>query len=362
MFNRIAVAAVAAAVVIGLALWFFRPPGGVTVAAAELMQDKVAKTKSVTLTLKMGDRLQGTEQCLADGRARFDSPDGDYFIVDPGTQRCLTVSPANKQAVLFHGFYSRMPENFYHIIRDIRKDTIKSLGSERVNGRRTDVFVAKLTIGKEEREVKVWIDPESKLPVQLDLTDVPRWGTGRYELHTAVDIVFDQPVDEARFSTEPPEGYTVREEGVKVQPPPSTDAQLLLEVKPKEGLGPIKFGMTKAEVIEKLGQPDKIDQKGTALDYLSRGYSFIVSPQRGVRIIQCFTQDTFVVRVRNFAGKTKDGIGMGSSAADLVRVFGEPDRREQEELTTRLDYSKKLGMEFTLFGDKLVQFMMQPVP
>src|SRR5262249_49651449 len=98
MFNRIAVAAVAAAVLIGLALWFVRPPVGVTVAAAELMQDRVAKTKSVTLTLKIGDRVEGTEQCLADGRARFEGPDDSYFIVDPGKQRCLTVSPKNKQA------------------------------------------------------------------------------------------------------------------------------------------------------------------------------------------------------------------------------------------------------------------------
>ena len=72
-------------------------------------------------------------------------------------------------------------------------------------------------------------------------------------------------------------------------------------------------------------------------------------------------QATFVVKVKDFAGKTKEGIGMGASAAEIIKAYGEPDATEKEEDTTRLLYRKKLGLEFTLGKDKLVQFSLSPV-
>jgi hypothetical protein len=66
--------------------------------------------------------------------------------------------------------------------------------------------------------------------------------------------------------------------------------------------------------------------------------------------------------VKDFAGKTTEGIGMGAKEADIVKAYGEPDVKETEEQTTRLGYRKKLGLDFTLFNDKLVQFTLSKVP
>jgi hypothetical protein len=143
-------------------------------------------------------------------------------------------------------------------------------------------------------------------------------------------------------------------------PAPNENAAALIVI-PKEGLGPVKFGMSKQEVIDRLGQPDKIDQRGTSLDYSSRGFAVIVSPTHGARMLMFYTQKTIIVKINDFAGKTKEGIGMGASAAEIIKAYGKPEAKETEEITTRLTYRKSLGMEFTLFNDKLVMFSMSAV-
>ena len=75
----------------------------------------------------------------------------------------------------------------------------------------------------------------------------------------------------------------------------------------------------------------------------------------------CYTQATFVVKVKDFTGKTKEGVGTGAKSTDIVKAFGEADATEKEEEMTRLSY-RKLGLEFTLANDKLVQFSLTPRP
>ena len=56
-----------------------------------------------------------------------------------------------------------------------------------------------------------WVDTLSKLPVQIEVTSEStdlNMGQSRWVLS---DFVFDQPVDESLVSTEPPQGYAVRE-------------------------------------------------------------------------------------------------------------------------------------------------------
>jgi outer membrane lipoprotein-sorting protein len=340
--------------------------GGWIVAPARLafadVKDKVEKTRSVTIkatTTVDGKSTSERTIIMADGRVRMEDADGSYSVIDPKTERSLAVNLKNKTALLIRGYYNRMPTNIYQIIRDIRKDEVRKLPAEKIDGKATEVFIAKFKMAELEQELKVWVDPKSELPLRLEMTY--KVGLKQPEQRAVMDLVFDQPVDEKLFSTEPPEGYKLRDEGVK-EPPTEEVKPVVLQVLPKEGIGPIKFGMTQQEVIDKIGKPDKIDQRGGAMDYLSRGYSIMVRPKRGVVAIICYSQAAFAVKVKDFAGKTKDGIGIGSSAADIKKAYGEPDAAETEEATIRLNYSKKLGMEFTLFSDKLVQFSISQVP
>ena len=362
--TRYAAALIALAATVVLVLWLANPFGGPSLAFADV-QKKVQQTKSVTMTFNGhdgdGKQQSGTAYALADGRMRIEDSDGSYNVIDPKRERSLAVNPAKKEALLIKSYHNPGPADVYQLLRDIRKNEVKKLPAEQVNNQPAEVFMAKVKMGDVELELKVWVEPKSQLPVRFEVADKDKIGRER---KMTIDVKFDQPLDEKLFSTDPPEGYTLRSEGIEGPPVERVEDEKTLkpEVKPKVGLGPVTFGMTKDQVIEKLGKPDKIDQKGMALDYLSRGYSILVSPQRGVMMINCYTQATFVLKVKDFAGKTTEGIGMGAKEADIVKAYGEPDSKETEEQTTRLSYRKKLGIEFTLFNDKLVQFTLSKVP
>jgi outer membrane lipoprotein-sorting protein len=369
MISRLAALAAAVAALLAVGVWLFSPSTG-GLAFADV-QEKVKQTKTVKVRYAWdagkGAAVVITAYFLADGRARLEDPNGGggYTTIDPKRERSLTVDPAAKQAVLIRGYHYPGPADVYRLMREIRNDEIQRFPPENVDGRTAEVFLAKLKGTADYTpvpdEYRVYVDAKTKLPFRLE-GSLPG-ENGEPGTRVRFDLEFDKALDEKLFSTEPPSGYALRTEGVEKPAAPTADPDKLTPVViAKEGIGAVKFGMTKKEVIDALGEPDKIDQRGMALDYLSRGYSILVSPQRGVMMIQCYTQATFVVKVKDFAGQTREGVRMGMSAADIVKVYGEPDLKEKDEATTRLGYRRKLGFEFTLFNDKLVQFSLSRVP
>lgn len=138
-----------------------------------------------------------------------------------------------------------------------------------------------------------------------------------------------------------------------------------MRVTPLVGIGPVEFGMTKEDVIERLGEPDAIQDKGLSLLYLSKGFSILVHPQLGVRNFNCFTRiaipPNLQHRAKNFEGATQEGIAMGSTEAQIMAAYGKPSTRKVQGRQTNLTYDN-LRLYFTLFSDRLVQFiMMAPV-
>ena len=124
------------------------------------------------------------------------------------------------------------------------------------------------------------------------------------------------------------------------------------------GVGPVKFGMSKEQVTEYLGEPDKIEGTGQGLNYVaSKGISLLVSPTRGVMAIDCWSENYPLGTVSNFAGKTKEGIGMNAGRAEIVAAYGEPDRTSSNGPLTTLHYGK-LQTQFALMRDKLVNLKM----
>jgi len=157
--------------------------------------------------------------------------------------------------------------------------------------------------------------------------------------------------------------------GCKKQAPPPEEKQeetpiageeaLLIE--PGVGVGPIKFGMTKEEVIKSFGEPDKIEGGGAGLNYVSsKGISFLVHPARGVRAIDCWSKEypfPFAA-ISTFIGKTKEGIGMGASREQIEAAYGRPDQVTTQGPLTTLRYNK-LQMHFMLMQGKLVSIKME---
>ena len=170
--------------------------------------------------------------------------------------------------------------------------------------------------------------------------------------------------------TEPPEtsGTPVQPDPAPV-PPGTVDDEM--QVVPLVGVGPVKFGMSRGQVLAVLGQPERTEGGGVAIYYLtSRGVHFLIDPRRGVRSIECWSAQypkPFPGMV-TFSGKTDKGIGMGASREEIVAAYGEPEtveekivhvyvgpeRVDSEHLLENLQYSQ-LRMTFVLTEGHLVK-------
>ena len=92
------------------------------------------------------------------------------------------------------------------------------------------------------------------------------------------------------------------------------------------------------------------------LNYGSRGLFLGVSKTLGVTLITCVAQKVMAFRIRDFTGKTDQGISLGANLNDLIRVYGIPSHKEAKQGNTELSYSK-LQADFTLVDDKLVRMI-----
>ena len=123
-----------------------------------------------------------------------------------------------------------------------------------------------------------------------------------------------------------------------------------LIIEPLVGFASVQFGMSQDEITKYFGQPDKVhtQTKGTKLNYVaSKGLGFEVDSEFGLVKIQCWSKswpEKLPFRVANFAGKTKEGIGIGSTREQIISAYGQPDR-------TGTDDNK--GIIETLFYDEL---------
>jgi hypothetical protein len=124
------------------------------------------------------------------------------------------------------------------------------------------------------------------------------------------------------------------------------------------GIGPAKFGMSKDQVIEHFGQPDKIEGKDVGLDYIaSKGLSFLLHPAKGLISIDCWSKEyPFpLAEIATFTGRTKEGLTMGASRKEIEATYGQPDSATAQGPLTVLQYDDIAAL-FTLKSDRLVKF------
>lgn len=127
------------------------------------------------------------------------------------------------------------------------------------------------------------------------------------------------------------------------------------------GVGPVRFGMSKEEVIKHLGQPDKeeVIQDVVRLDYISsRGLLFGLNPTVGVNYIKCYSKEyPGYPHVVTFAERTTKDVAMGASHNQIATAYGEPDRTASKGRLTILYYDN-LRSEMIITNDKLVGIKM----
>jgi len=133
-------------------------------------------------------------------------------------------------------------------------------------------------------------------------------------------------------------------------------------IEPLVGIGPVQFGMSKDEVIEHFGWPDKTySGEKTKLNYVpSRGLRFTVHAELGLQEISCWSEGMLPSGVTTFAGRTKEGIGIGATQEEIVAVYGQPDKTgtDSKEITQNLHYDK-LRAKFSLREGKLISMILE---
>jgi hypothetical protein len=101
---------------------------------------------------------------------------------------------------------------------------------------------------------------------------------------------------------------------------------LKLVLIPKEGCLPVKFGMTREEIVKILGKPDQFLGKH-CLDYSSTlGISLLVHSEKGLLALDCWSQeeksDEGILCGSTFVGKFPDGVTIGSTREEVEKAFG----------------------------------------
>ena len=80
--------------------------------------------------------------------------------------------------------------------------------------------------------------------------------------------------------------------------------------------------MTTQQVVAELGEPDQT--QNSALEYVNLGMLVVPSKDGHVQMVLCVDSRKGEPFTNSFAGHTKEGIGIGSSRADVIKAYGQP--------------------------------------
>jgi hypothetical protein len=133
----------------------------------------------------------------------------------------------------------------------------------------------------------------------------------------------------------------------------ASPANSVLLIIPQKSVGPVRADMTIPQVIAALGQPDK--RTGNFLHYVRSGFSVISNPgDESLRAIFCGDSlGRSGPMTRAFKGRTREGIGMGSTRAEVIAAYGTPSDARAAAINESLRY-EALGLTFTLAEGKVV--------
>lgn len=293
------------------------------------------------------------------------------------------------------------PRDLLVNLQNVQKNAVTSLGKKSFDGQELVGF--EVPSGYQSRRY-IWVDPESHLPVREEVT--PLEGnkpageksiqTGR-QPRSVVTYQFNVELSDALFSLDLLEGYKLVDSadfqmpGMELPNRPADFNASNYVITPGQGIGAVRFGMTKQQVIAVLGRPDSAEQfggftaeqqkamdeierkakdenwdmyrvnresarimrsvksferAGEGLFYRSLGFWVSVRDDTGVQGFTCSYQ-TGVFQM--FGGMTDRRISMNSTLADVKRVYGEPTETFEPKGSVIVTF-KELGLDFT-FGD-----------
>jgi outer membrane lipoprotein-sorting protein len=126
-------------------------------------------------------------------------------ILDGERSRMVILDAAKKSAMVLEN--TKPPEDIaaksIEYLRDLTGKDAKLVGRERIG----DVEAEGYRVEKHGGTIVAWVDPKSRLPVRIDVTNSFQDKPVRA---TLTDFQLDPPLDDALFRAEPPEGYEVQ--------------------------------------------------------------------------------------------------------------------------------------------------------
>jgi len=118
-------------------------------------------------------------------------------------------------------------------------------------------------------------------------------------------------------------------------------------IEPNLAVGKVRAGMNLEQVVALLGQPKR--QTASAATYPSLGLAVMLDPKGNV--IAVCGGDVMGPRgpfVEAFTAQTREGLGMNSTADQIIAVYGQPSQRERNGLGVESMRYPNEGLSFTL--------------
>ncbi len=137
---------------------------------------------------------------------RQEVEDGTIHIIDLRLENPITVElyPDQKKAVVTNilGFGPKKDPDIIDMVKRFEQQSTERLGTKKVNGKTLQGFRHK---PNEYNDFTVWVDPKTKLPVEIELKHPKAKQTIYMD-----QFAFDFDLDESAFSTVVPDGYEVK--------------------------------------------------------------------------------------------------------------------------------------------------------
>ena len=355
------------------------------------------RTATFTMTHSVVKRLPGGEAAPMDikrnvsvrddGSVRIDWPEGQVTITSPADFTRLEIDPAKSTATRRYLYEIENPEDIVARLRSLHQTAeSEQIAAKEVDGMRCPGF----RIEEPDSTLLIWVNPNTRLPISVERSYAKAITSADHDVVSVTDhyddMKFDVPLSDEWFSVTPPEGYVVTTLGTPPADRRETESTLMV-VTPNVGIGPLKFGTSRSEILRMLGKPDSesitvpvvpIDDKTSSVGGIERppgaslvvltklyimsypglGLTLTVEAVDGLRGIQCSGQESVGATVRTYLGATDKGIRIGSSAEDVIAAYGEPDENPSgsKERHGNLKY-RQHHLEFVMSQKRTVQFI-----